>query len=842
MSTPRSPQPSQPLVERLANGLEVSLLQVPDGPRAAAWVRVRAGSHDAPPAYPGLAHFLEHLLFLGSAGFAVEDGLMAYVRACSGQVNASTRERCTEYFFEVPASRLEGGLARLCDMLAAPLLDPAAQLREREVLQAEFVARGQDRDTLCDAALGQAVALGHPFAAFHAGHRDSLPVEQADFQQALGDFHRRFYHAGQLSLVLVGPQPLAELRELAQRHGALLRAAPAVVQTRAPSLLPLRARALRLQVPAGMPRLSLGFVLEAQPAGLTRTLEFLATWLGHEAEGGLLDSLRRRGWCQALQVRLAYQHAGQAVLVIELELTTAGARARGALRGAVLDWLAFFADQGDWDGLREDYAAIARRQLDRDSPLALARHLGQGPEAEALVDAQSVRALLRQLQSERLIELSSATRPIAGQRQAGFVLPMDEARPATAVAQPGAWRLPPANPLLQPPGSWPAVAPCFKGLRWLEGPAERGSATAYLRWEFAPGAPAAGLFEVLQVALRPSVQLARQAGLRLHWENQGPAWQLQVGGAAAALPGLLSSLAPLLHSPADWAWAQGRRLYREQACRAAGEGPLRRLWQRLPELFEAQAPAPSLTRRALARAWGLGRLQGLAVGLPRAARAAFDSALWAMPGEASEVCAQAPSQESGYHWRDAELGASETAVLLFCPLPAADAATEATWRLLALLLESAFYQRLRSELQLGYGVYAGFRQVGSRQGLLFAVQSPTASALEIVGHIQAFLATQPPRLAALDSGQLNAARLDAARDNLLAHLLGQSACVAGLAEQTWSALLAGQGTDRPRELRTTLQQVSIDTLSNQYQALLEARGGWFVLADGACPAGPWQPV
>lgn len=832
MSTPLKPQ-----LERLANGLELSLLQVLDCPRAAAWVRVRTGSHDAPLAYPGLAHFLEHLLFLGSAGFAVEDGLLAYARACAGQVNASTRERGTEYFFEVPASRLEGGLARLCDMLAAPNLDPAAQLREREVLQAEFVARGQDRDTLCDAALGQAVAPGHPFAAFHAGHRDSLPVEQVDFQQALGDFHRRFYHAGQITLVLVGPQPVAELRELAQRHGGLLRAAPAVAQASAPSLLPLRAQALRLQVPAGLPRLSLGFVLEALPAGLARTVEFLATWLGHEAEGGLLESLRRRGWCEAVQARLAYQHAGQAVLVIELELTAAGARVRGALRGAVLDWLAFFADQGDWGGLREDYAAIARWQLDRDSPLALARHLGQGPEAEAPVEATMVRALLTQLQPSRLIELGSATRPITQQRQAGFVLSMGETRPAQAAAQSWAWRLPPANPMLQAPGPWPTAAPCFDGMRWLEGPTEQGRSMAYLRWAFAPGTPAAGLFEVLQVALRPGLQLARQAGFKLHWENQGQAWQLQVSGVASALPGLLSSLAPLLCSPPDWAWAQGRRLYREQACRAASEGPLRRLWQRLPELFQAPGPAPAFTRRALDRAWRHGRLQGLVVGLPAATRAAFDSVLWAMPGQAGEADARAPSQAAGYHWREAGLGASETAVLLFCPLPAADAETEAAWRLLAALLESPFYQRLRSELQLGYGVYAGFRQVGSRQGLLFAVQSPTAGVLEIIGHIQAFLAGYALRLAALEPAQLNAARA-----NLLVHLLGQSASVAGLAEQSWSALLAGQGVERPQALQAALQQVSLDQLANQYQALLEARGGWFVLADGACPAGPWQPA
>ncbi|WP_371922949.1 hypothetical protein [Pseudomonas sp. 2FG] len=78
----------------------------------------------------------------------------------------------------------------------------------------------------------------------------------------------------------------------------------------------------------------------------------------------------------------------------------------------------------------------------------------------------------------------------------------------------------------------------------------------------------------------------------------------------------------------------------------------------------------------------------------------------------------------------------------FCPLPDQRAASEVVWRLVALLLESAFFQRLRSELQLGYAVFCGFRQVGTRQGLLFAVQSPTVDAAEILRHIEAFLAAQ----------------------------------------------------------------------------------------------------
>ena len=62
----------------LANGLQLTLRHAPRLKRSAAALRVHAGSHDAPTRWPGLAHFLEHLFFLGTSRFPLDDGLMRY--------------------------------------------------------------------------------------------------------------------------------------------------------------------------------------------------------------------------------------------------------------------------------------------------------------------------------------------------------------------------------------------------------------------------------------------------------------------------------------------------------------------------------------------------------------------------------------------------------------------------------------------------------------------------------------------------------------------------------------------------------------------------------------------
>ncbi|MEK1942204.1 MAG: pyrroloquinoline quinone biosynthesis protein PqqF [Pseudomonas sp.] len=838
----------EPVLLHLANGLSVRLLHLPDAQRASAFIRVAAGSHDAPLQYPGLAHFLEHMVFLGSTGFSAQDGLLAYVRGCAGEVNASTRERHTEYFFEVPATKLADGLARLCDMLARPLLEVSAQLREREVLQAEFVARGQDRNTLCDAALGQALAYGHPFSAFHAGNRDSLKVEHAAFQVALEDFHQRFYQAGQMQLVLAGPQSLTELRQLAQQHGAVLRAAPALLQSVAPALLPLRCSALRLQVPAGLHQLSLCFALQGLPSGYPQALDFLEVWLCHEVADGLLDTLRSRGWCDAIALRRVYQHGDQALLCIDLQLSeTCNADNRASIRSALFDWLSFFRDQDDWRPWRKEYARMAAVRLCQATPLQLTRYWSERQHADGQLGSEqlwALRQLLGQLQAGNLLELLSSTDPVEAQRQVGFALNLCEQIPVPAIVEYWNWHLPADNPLLQP--SPPAAPMSFvadsAGLTFLPGPGavEEGiDAALYLHWRFAQ-TPPDGLLEVLQVALRANVQLANQAGVQVRFEQQDSGWQLRLNGRPEVLPVLLADLAQVLVHPPNLAWGQGMRRHREQAARAGNEPLVRQLWQRLPELFQTpQGDGYKLlpTPNALAHGWQTASYQGLAVGMSAPLRAALHASLALLPGQGQAQQLSISQAQPGWHWRDVLSGGTQAALVLFYPLPDQKALTEVAWRLLAQWLESPFFQRLRSELQLGYAVFCGFRQIAGLPGLLFAVQSPSASVGEISAHIEAFLQAQNERLALIDHGQLQLLR-----DNLLEQVQALAQSVAGLADQAWLAQQRGLAADWNNQLQAQLSQLQPLHVQQALQQLLNAAGGCYALANAPSPTSRWQPI
>ncbi|HHP1340893.1 TPA: insulinase family protein, partial [Klebsiella variicola] len=93
----------------LPGGLQATLVHQPQADRAAALVRVAAGSHHEPSCFPGLAHLLEHLLFYGGERYRNDERLMSWVQRQAGNVNATTLSRHSAFFFEVAAEDLADG-------------------------------------------------------------------------------------------------------------------------------------------------------------------------------------------------------------------------------------------------------------------------------------------------------------------------------------------------------------------------------------------------------------------------------------------------------------------------------------------------------------------------------------------------------------------------------------------------------------------------------------------------------------------------------------------------------------------------------------------------------------
>lgn len=791
--------------ETLANGLLVQLHHHPHLKQAAAWLRVSAGSHDVPSAWPGLAHFLEHLFFRGTERFPGDQALMPFVQRHGGQLNASTRERSTDFFFELPLPSFSDGLERLCEMLANPGLGTCEQLQEREVLHAEFIAWTRDPQSRQEQWLTSPLNPAHPLRAFHAGNRYSLPVPRQAFQQALRGFYLSHYQTGQMTLCLVGPQPLAELLALAGQASRHLRPGPGVEQQVPPALM---AGAVPLAPRPDLSRLDLVFACEGLPSLDATALMFLATWIASTHTGGLLGELRRLGWVESLQLRPHYRHAGQALVDLELRLSEKGQQRTAAITALCLDWLESFQAHDDWTGLREEFALLQQRRLLVGSALELARHFIDHPSPGDFTAA--LRALLGQLRREQLIHPQEPE----------------------ATISPPTWRLPLRNRFLRPGRRPLHDSPDHPAITYEPG-STGGHPQAWvrLRWRLdARQHPA--LWRVLEGALQRVASEAEPAGLKLTFSRLGPDWLLQLSGVATAIAPVLEQALAILRQPDSSCWSRS-------ATPAATQTPIRELLKHLPEQAlggtAARVDEERVGPAALQQRWATAQWDGLVVGLESAEREAFNEVLQGMPGRPTARLDNPCRPLRGWHWHTVATPSSEHATVLFCPVVGTALADEAAWRLLAQLCQAPFYQRLRVQLQLGYAVFSDWRQFAGRSGLLFGVQSPTTPVPALLQHIETFIQEVPALVQ-----RLSAVDLSAQAAGLAARFTPQQLDPAKAGEWLWHARLAGHGGDYLEHLRQALATVDQDTLLAASCALADASSPRVLLANARASDSRWQ--
>ena len=144
---------------------------------AAAAMVVGVGSMSDPPECQGLAHFLEHLLFMGSEKYPEENAYDSFMSKHGGSDNAYTELEYTVYHFEIPQEYLAKGLDMFAQFFTSPLMLESSVDRELNAVESEFqLAKNSDGSRLqhlMSHTCGYSPAL-HPFAKFSWGNKESL--------------------------------------------------------------------------------------------------------------------------------------------------------------------------------------------------------------------------------------------------------------------------------------------------------------------------------------------------------------------------------------------------------------------------------------------------------------------------------------------------------------------------------------------------------------------------------------------------------------------------------------------------------------------------------------------
>ena len=133
----------RPLDERLYraleldNGIRVLLVSDPSSSRSAAALDVNVGAFSDPREVPGLAHFCEHMSFLGTKRFPKEEEFSSYLSSHGGSSNAYTDSEDTVYYFDVNADFTKEALDRFSQFFISPLFTQSATSRELNAIDSE---------------------------------------------------------------------------------------------------------------------------------------------------------------------------------------------------------------------------------------------------------------------------------------------------------------------------------------------------------------------------------------------------------------------------------------------------------------------------------------------------------------------------------------------------------------------------------------------------------------------------------------------------------------------------------------------------------------------------------
>lgn len=372
-------------VIRLPNKLEALLVHDPETDKASASVNVNVGSFSDADDMPGMAHAVEHLLFMGTEKYPVENDYNQYLTAHSGYSNAYTGATETNYFFEVAASSesdkiptsgskpatngvitngvsksngvsnspLYGALDRFAQFFIAPLFLSSTLDRELRAVDSENKKNLQSDNWRLSQLNKSLSSSKHPYHHFSTGNLETLrdePRKQGvDIRKEFIDFHGRNYSSNRMKLVVLGRESLDQLETwvadlFAGVHNKDL------PRNRWDGPQPYSEKEYLTQVFAKpvMDSRSLDIYFPYQDEeGMydTQPSRYISHLIGHEGPGSILAYIKAKGWANGLAAGAMPVCPGSAFFTVSIRLTEEGLEKYQEIVRVLFEYIALIKEQ-----------------------------------------------------------------------------------------------------------------------------------------------------------------------------------------------------------------------------------------------------------------------------------------------------------------------------------------------------------------------------------------------------------------------------------------------------------------------------------------------------------------
>ena len=226
---------------RASNGLRILLVHDAATEKATAALEVFSGHFSDPPERPGLAHFTEHMMFLGTGRFPEEGAFKSFLQKHGGSSNAFTGMEATGYHFVVQESALREALSHFSSFFSEPLLREDSCAREMNAVDSEFRRNLQSDPRRIFQLVKATASDAHDFRKFSTGNLETLTAAGVEGarppHEAVRAFYEAHYTPDRMCLAVLGREGLDTLQSwVLDEFGAL--PPPATTPAAAPAPLP----------------------------------------------------------------------------------------------------------------------------------------------------------------------------------------------------------------------------------------------------------------------------------------------------------------------------------------------------------------------------------------------------------------------------------------------------------------------------------------------------------------------------------------------------------------------------------------------------------------------------
>ena len=317
------------------NGLNVFLTHDSDADISCVAMVVKVGYMN--DIVPGLAHFLEHMLFNGTTKYPNENEFMSYVSTHGGYTNAYTAHDHTCYYYTIQSENVNESLDMFAQFFISPLLKKDSVNREKEAVDAEHAKNIYDDDWRFNEVLRKAYYKDHPLSNFGTGSNKTLSVKNID--KLVRQFYETFYSSDIMTLFITTKNDCVGIQEYVNELFGQIKCVSDKQLVNNNKILdaPKIIKVLPIE---DTERIVLNWELPSFKENKHQSPYILLSHiLGHEGENSIHYILTRKGYISMLMSGVNIIVNDKCIFFVEMRLSPLGTKYRNTIIKTIFDYI-----------------------------------------------------------------------------------------------------------------------------------------------------------------------------------------------------------------------------------------------------------------------------------------------------------------------------------------------------------------------------------------------------------------------------------------------------------------------------------------------------------------------